>query len=302
MTRFAAFSLAVLLAVPASAQGQAVSAPNPEGTAGAPNAKLESLLENCDAHKFETTVDSVVDGKPHRSRVKMCGKEGQSDSDWIATLRDAIAKLEANKDMPASTRDQIVTAINIEIARLNGFGASNPNDSLPPGRSATQAPAPLSNDYTLLPPLKTTAPPPPRVLPPAEEQSLAAGTSTVASAPAAATAGPPPAPKAAMANPKLGFTCISPDYPGGGPCVTLSRDTIISVKSPAAVAGALSLRFVRQGDARAEVSLGAMRKGQVVRLDLPRAVCSGVGTSEVVLEVVGDGQVLDRQGPYLLRC
>jgi hypothetical protein len=296
MTRFAIFSIAVLLAVPAAAQDQAQSA------SAAPSAKLENLLENCDAHKFETTVDSVVDGQPHRSKVKMCGTEGQSDADWIGTLKDAIAKLDANKEMPPATRDQIVSAINTEIARLNGVGTANPNDSLlPPGRSASKSPEPLSNDYTVLPPLPTTTPPPPRVLPPAEEAALAGGASSAAAA-VTVPAAPPPAPKPAMANPRLSFSCVNPDYPGGGPCITLTRDTMLTVKSPAAVAGDLSLRFVRQGDARADVSLGAMRKGQTVRLSIPQAVCSGVVTSEVVMQVIGGGQVLDRQGPYLLRC
>jgi hypothetical protein len=296
MTRFAIFSIAVLLAVPAAAQDQAQS-----GSA-APSPKLENLLENCDAHKFETTVDSVVDGQPHRSKVKMCGTEGQSDADWIGTLKDAIAKLDANKEMPPATRDQIVSAINAEIARLNGVGTANPNDSLlPPGRSASKSPEPLSNDYTVLPPLPTTTPPPPRVLPPGEEAALAGGASSAAAA-VTVPAAPPPAPKPAMANPRLSFSCVNPDYPGGGPCITLTRDTMLTVKSPAAVAGDLSLRFVRQGDARADVSLGAMRKGQTVRLSIPQAVCSGVVTSEVVMQVIGGGQVLDRQGPYLLRC
>jgi hypothetical protein len=296
MTRFAIFSIAVLLAVPAAAQDQAQS-----GSA-APSPKLENLLENCDAHKFETTVDSVVDGQPHRSKVKMCGTEGQSDADWIGTLKDAIAKLDANKEMPPATRDQIVSAINAEIARLNGVGTANPNDSLlPPGRSASKSPEPLSNDYTVLPPLPTTTPPPPRVLPPAEEAALAGGASSAAAA-VTVPGAPPPAPKPAMANPRLSFSCVNPDYPGGGPCITLTRDTMLTVKSPAAVAGDLSLRFVRQGDARADVSLGAMRKGQTVRLSIPQAVCSGVVTSEVVMQVIGGGQVLDRQGPYLLRC
>jgi hypothetical protein len=296
MTRFAIFSIAVLLAVPAAAQDQAQSA------SAAPSAKLENLLENCDAHKFETTVDSVVDGQPHRSKVKMCGTEGQSDADWIGTLKDAIAKLDANKEMPPATRDQIVSAINTEIARLNGVGTANPNDSLlPPGRSASKSPEPLSNDYTVLPPLPTTTPPPPRVLPPGEEAALAGGASSAAAA-VTVPGAPPPAPKPAMANPRLSFSCVNPDYPGGGPCITLTRDTMLTVKSPAAVAGDLSLRFVRQGDARADVSLGAMRKGQTVRLSIPQAVCSGVVTSEVVMQVIGGGQVLDRQGPYLLRC
>lgn len=291
MTRFAFLSVALLLALPVAAQGKPADPPA-KGGSGAPTGKLEHLLESCEAHKFETVVKSTVDGQPHQSKVKMCGTEGQSDADWIGTLKDAIAKLEANKEMPAATRDQIVSAIKVEIARLNGASTPNANDVLGPGRSASASAEPLSNDYSLLPPLPSTTPPPTRVLPPAAE---------AASTPAlAATVAVPPRP--AMANPRLSFSCMNPDYPGGGPCVTLTRDTIVTVRSPGAVAAGLSLRFLRQGDARAEVALGAIRKGGTVRLALPQPVCSGVVTSEVEMQVVGGGQVLDRQGPYLLRC
>jgi hypothetical protein len=284
MTRFAFLSVALLLAVPAAAQDK-------DPSAGAPSPKLENLLQNCDAHKFETTVESTVNGEPHRSKVKMCGTEGQSDADWIGTLNDAIAKLEANKTMPADTRDQIVTAIRTEIARLNAPSTPNANATLPPGRSASSAPQPLTNDYSVLPPLPSTTPPPARVLPPAAEAASAAASPAIAAPP-----------KPAIVNPRLGFSCMNPDYPGGGPCVTLTRDTVVTVRAPEAVPGGISLRFVRQGDARAEVALGAMRKGGTVRLSLPQPVCSGVVTSEVVMQVVGGGQVFDRQGPYLLRC
>lgn len=290
MTRFAFLSVALLLAVPAVAQDKPADSAAKAGSA-APSGKLEHLLQSCDAHKFETVVKSTVNGQPHQSKVKMCGTEGQSDADWIGTLKDAIAKLEANKAMASSTRDQIVTAIKAEIARLDGQSSLNPNDMLPAGRSASASPEPLSNDYSVLPPLPSTPPPPTRVLPPA------AG---VASAASIAVTARPPAP--VMANPRLSFSCMNADYPGGGPCVTLTRDTVVTVRSPAAVPAGLSLQFVRQGDARAEVALGAIRKGGTVRLSVPQPVCSGVLTSEVEMQVVGGGQVLDRQGPYLLRC
>ena len=93
---------------------------------------------NCDAHKFETVVGE--------SKVKLCGVEGQNDAQWLDTLRDAIKKLEANKDMPAPQREQIVAAIKIEIARLTILGSG---PVLPrKGSAAAAAPTqPLSRDY-----------------------------------------------------------------------------------------------------------------------------------------------------------
>ena len=92
--------------------------------------KPAKLVQSCDAHKFETVVGE--------SKVKLCGVEGQSDAEWIETLRDAIKKLEANKDMPADKREQIVAAIKSEIARLTIVGAAL---KLPP-RASGVAPAP----------------------------------------------------------------------------------------------------------------------------------------------------------------
>jgi hypothetical protein len=301
MTRTAMISLALLLGAPAAAQDPPQSAADPSG---APSAKMESLLQNCDAHKFETTVESTVDGNPHRSKVKMCGKEGQSDADWIGTLKDAIAKLEANTEMPESTRNQIITAIKAEIARLEGgASASAQTSALPAGRSVGSTES-LSNDYSVLPPLKISPPPPPQVLVPTTESTVAAIESAKNAAPSATTQTPAPVSPAPPlpAKPRLAFSCISPEFPGGGPCVTISRDTLLSVKAAEALGPGVSLRFVRQGDSKAELALGSMRKGQSLRFAIPQPVCSGVVSSEVVIAVVQAGRVVDRQGPSLLRC
>lgn len=301
MTRIAMISLALFLGAPAIAQDK-------PDTAAEPTAKMENLLQNCDAHKFETTVDSTVDGKPHRSKVKMCGNEGQSDADWVGTLKDAIAKLEANQEMAAATRDQIITAIKAEIARIESqAGNDTGGAALPAGRSVSSAQS-LSSDYSVLPPLKASPPPPPHVLAPApapdtgmaaNDSPAATSSPAIADAPApvvAAPAAPPPA------KPRLAFSCISPEFPGGGPCVTLTRDTTLSVRAADALAPGVSLRFRRQGDAKAELALGPMRKGQSLRFAMPQQVCSGVVSGEVTIDVVRNGQVVDRQGPSLLRC
>ena len=284
MTRFAFVPAALLIAMPAAAQVETQDPPASEAQEG-PGTKLKSLLQNCDAHKFETTVESVVDGKPHRSKVKMCGTEGQSDADWIRTLTDAIGKLDSNKDMPASTRNQIVTAINAEIGRLNTEIAKKAAGSLPAGRAAN-SPEPLSNDYSMLPPLPSAPAPTAKVEPPSASSLLGESGTAAASGPAPvepAKVEPPAPPKAAqpLQKPRLAFTCISPEFPAGGPCVTLTRDTILTVKSGEALRPGVSLQFVRRGEQRAEVALGSMRKGQALRLNLPRPVCSGVVTSEV---------------------
>lgn len=307
MTRFALIPAALLIAMPAAAQVETRDPPASEAQEGS-GTKLKSLLQNCDAHKFETTVESTVDGKPHRSKLKMCGTEGQSDADWIGTLKDAIAKLESNSEMPASTRDQVITAINAEIARLNAEMAKQASAGpLPAGRAA-RSPEPLSNDYTMLPPLPSAPAPAAKVEAPSASSLLGESGAAAASGPATVEPtkvvplAPPKAVQPALPKPRLSFTCISPEFPAGGPCVTLTRDTILTVKSGDALPGGVALQFLRKGEQRAEVSLGSMRKGQTLRLDLPRPVCSGVVTSEVEISILRNGRSVGREGPYLLRC
>ena len=91
--------------------------------------KSDHVLRSCDAHKFETVVEELVDGQPHKSTVKLCGKEGQTDAQWIGTLKDAIAKLKLNPQMPEAVKNQIITALNSEIGRLSTIGAFHPQSS-----------------------------------------------------------------------------------------------------------------------------------------------------------------------------
>ncbi len=297
MTRHAWIPLAILLTAPAFAQEK----PAPD----APSGKMENLLQNCDAHKFETTVETTVDGKPHSSKLKMCGNEGQSDAEWINTLKDAVTKTEANSTMSESMRNQIVSAIKAEIARLESGGTPAADaGSLPAGRPRPTTADTLANDYSVLPPLPKSNPAPTRVLnAPATPPTAAVADSSptiVASNPVPAPAAAPPLPP--PAKPKLSLTCISPDFPSGGPCVTISRDTFLNVKAGEPIGPGVALRFVRQGVPKAEFALGSMRKGQSLRFPLPQPVCSGVVSGEVEIAVVRNGSVVDRQGPSLLHC
>src|SRR5881409_2409598 len=86
----------------------AASAVKEKAQPDSPPPRMAKLLENCDAHKFETMIEAPVDGLMKRSRLRLCGTEGQSDADWARTLKDAVKKTEANAQMPKPVRDQIV--------------------------------------------------------------------------------------------------------------------------------------------------------------------------------------------------
>lgn len=268
--------LTLALAAPLAAAPRKTA---PKPAAPKPTAE-EKLIQSCDAHKFETVVDVVVDGQPKKSKVKLCGVEGQSDADWIGTLKDAVRKLEANKDMPTAQREQIVAAIKAEIGRLSIVGAP-----VAPTREAVTQPAtPLSRDYAALPPL-----PPPIVAPPIVPQ----GSASVAA----------PARAPAVALPKLGFACYTPgDIGGEGPCAEFEHETLLTVQAKGNVPAGAALHFIRNGEDRADVDLAPLSRGGSMRVALPRAVCSGFGAGRLELQVLVNGSPARSEGPFPLRC
>jgi len=279
-----------------------VASDPPPAVAGSavPTAEIEKLLQDCGTHKFETVVNTIVDGKPHSSKVKLCGTKGQSDAAWINTLRDAVAKVKANAKMPPEIREQIAGAIDLELARLGHpddmalIANSAPSIAKTPPvnsmaslapRSAPASSRPLTEDYGSLPPL-----PAPKAL--------------VATSSAIGTILP------SLPAPRMTIRCGSTDDPGAiDPCRTLSTNTVLLIQADEQLPTGTSLRFVRREDPRGQVALAAMRSGQTARIPLPHRVCDGVVRSEVRIEVTrkppsGNAaeQVVDTLGPYTLRC
>ena len=84
----------------------------PTDAAAAPPSELKALADSCDAHKFETMV--VVDGSGRGKRVKICGEPGQTDAEWLVTLRDSAKKVAADPPMTQVVKDQIVAALKIK--------------------------------------------------------------------------------------------------------------------------------------------------------------------------------------------
>ena len=274
------------------------AAPKKASPAASPNA-VQALVQSCEAHKFETMIQLPgEDGKPRSSRVKLCGNQGQSDADWIRTLKDAVAKATASPDMPKAAKDQIVTAINAEIERLSAAAPS-------PTETATREPpsspeAPLSRDYASLPPLPgpTEAAPPRVLLPPSGETDLAAiklepgskgerGVPTTTSTSAAM-----------LPATRLHLRCAMPSDPDRpGICDIIEPSTLLVVRADAAIPAGMQLRFVRRGTLHGELAVPALRQGQTATLRLPADVCAGVARSRVSIEA-GGGTL----GEYELRC
>ncbi|HEY6663034.1 MAG TPA: hypothetical protein VIZ66_08925 [Sphingomicrobium sp.] len=272
-----ALGLAAAVLATAGAHAQATDS-------DAPSADAKALIDACNAHRFETIVETEVDGQPRKQKVKLCGKPGQNDADWLATLKDAVDKVAANDQMSASAKGQVITALNTEIRRLSdplrqngasGFVLGKPT---PVPRPATPAP-----EYAALPPMP---PPKPAVTVPASAASLPM-----------------------LGKPRFSMLCRNPgDLAGDGPCTEFVRDTMVTIRAGEDLPAGTSIRFLR-GDATADIALNGLKRGKSLRVALPRAVCSGVGGGRLEVQTVRSGpgvrtieQVVDSDGPFNLRC
>ena len=245
------------------------------------------LAQNCTAHSFETTIQVTgADGLLKQSKVHMCGTMGQSDADWVKTLEDAVTKTAANPAIPMAAKEQIIAAVNAEIARLNMPAdlrlPSGPDISKLPQAAENSTPAvPLSRDYDSLPPLPTASNvAPPHVLGP---DSIYGPTL------------------------RLSLRCaLVGDEDRPTDCDSIEKDTVIVLRADEAFPHGLEVRFVRNGNSRAETALPAMKAGQTASLRLPPAVCSGVVRSRLEIEAASanapTGSPAGKVGEFDLRC
>jgi hypothetical protein len=273
-------ALLAIAAAAASAAPKKAVKPN-----AAPAAAARTLAQNCDAHSFETAIQITgADGQLQQKKVRMCGTEGQSDAEWIVTLKDAVKKTSLSPQMPEAAKEQIMAAVNAEIERLTHPGLALPaggDIGHLPKAAAARPQVPLTRDYGALPPLPTeSSVAPPNVL----------GAGGVIAPPA-----------------RLTLRCaLAGDEDRPNACDTIDRDTVLVVRADDAYPGGLEVRFVRHGDSRAELDLPAMKSGQTAKLRLPPAVCAGVVRSRVEVQAVGanapSGTPAGTVGEYDLRC
>ena len=226
--------------------------------------------------------------------------QGQSDADWIATLEDAVAKVESNSTMPELTRNQIVTAIKAEVARLQGKGPSPADaEALPGARSAD--PATLANDLR--------APATSEDGPGANPSASAAGRGSadhhaaIPSTAAAAGKGSsrrPLSPRRAAplpAKPKLSLSCISTISGACGVRHDHPRHVLnVRAGKPCPLECA-SLPPPWPGEGRAGSRGDA--QGPFAPFSLPRDLCAGVVSGEVEIGWCATGSIVERQGPSL---
>jgi hypothetical protein len=310
MRRGISFALIALSLAPAAAGAAERKTPAKEPV-------VPQLMQSCDAHKFETVVHAKVDGQIQDKKVKLCGVEGQSDADWIKTLKDAIQKLQANKEMDSAVRDQIVGAINREIARLSIEGSA----PVPLRRRnvGSGAGTSVSRDYSTLPPIPPpretaetpVAPPVDNPLPPSASAAAPVRQESAQLPPLPTAPVSAPAPVARpiaipVVAPRLTFGCDAPgELTSDAPCADFARETMLTVHARDDVPAGTLLQFVRNDRSLAELSLDGLRRGKALRTALPAEVCRGFTSGKLELRIVrgeAGSEVLSTDGPYSLRC
>ena len=268
--------------------------------------------KSCTARKFETMVVVTVDGEKRGRKVTLCGKENQSDSDWVRTLRDAASKTQASETMRPVVKEQIIAALSAEIAKVEAAQPAviAPGIALAPVAPLTE-PTEREPEYSILPPIpvptKMAARPSRPTVEPQSSTPPLEGTSTLPPIPEevrvatnSAAAASAPAPR----KPRLTVRCLAPGERGGGSsCDFLEPETRLAIRAEEDMESGAVLRFVRRGDVRGEVPMAQLRQGQSMRTALPSQLCTGVAKTKVEIQIVGGrSQVLDTIGPYGLRC
>lgn len=263
----------------------------PTDAAAAEPSDLKALADSCDAHKFETMI--VVDGSGRGKKVKICGEPGQTDAEWLVTLRDSAKKVEADPAMTQVVKDQIVAALKAEIDRVELMA--------PPASTTPLATIAVPSEPVSTTSLATIATPSEPVSTPEAAPQYSSVPQLPAPLPRAAVKAAGATTKAPVERPRLTIRCALPREPFGE-CARLERETQLLIRADEDVAGGASLRFLRGGDQRAELDLGPLHKGDSVRERLPARVCSGVLRGKVQVQILNKSQVAETRGPYSLYC
>ena len=275
--------LAATAMLAGAAQGQpAAGAPAPgPGYTEITKSDAQTMIAKCGARKFETYADEPHNGKIRRQKLTLCAPDSDSDAAWIATLEKAAATIEANAAIPPPAKRKLLGDFRTEIARLKAL------PSTPEARKAVPAPAP-QGQLPLAQPIApvAAAPPRPAAIPPYVPSPTQAGGLRL----------------------MLSAACVPPGESKSAPCGVMAPTERLEIRANSDIGSPVTLVFRRTGkgmfggsekEAEVELASGGMRRGETVRLRVPRKICSGFRTSFEV-EVRTKDSARNKQGPSIL--
>lgn len=77
------------------------------------------FVAKCSGRKFESAAETGTAKDKNVRKMVLCSKEGTSDAEWSKTLKDALARLQADDRLPSEGKAKIVADLNAEIAKYN---------------------------------------------------------------------------------------------------------------------------------------------------------------------------------------
>ena len=80
--------------------------------------KSEVVADCGKGRKFESSSSTGDDKNRNVSKMVICSDPGESDEAWAKTLKDALARVEANTDMRDTGKAQIIADLRSEIAKI----------------------------------------------------------------------------------------------------------------------------------------------------------------------------------------
>ena len=80
--------------------------------------RTEFAADCGEGRKFESSAEAGDEKNKKVSKMVICSDPGESDEAWAKTLRDALARVQGNDDMPDEGKAKIMADLQSEIAKL----------------------------------------------------------------------------------------------------------------------------------------------------------------------------------------
>ncbi len=83
------------------------------------NTGLHAKIQQCDGEPIEASADgSTTDNKKTKTKILLCAKQGATSAEQAAMLEKAVSRIEAEDNLPATSKAQVIAELRAKIAAL----------------------------------------------------------------------------------------------------------------------------------------------------------------------------------------
>jgi hypothetical protein len=77
-----------------------------------------TMVANCGGgRKFESVAQSGEGDRKNVNKIVLCADKAETQAQWDKTLRDALARIESDKNLPSEGKAKIMADLRNEIAK-----------------------------------------------------------------------------------------------------------------------------------------------------------------------------------------